>query len=641
MDGSAWGQQLTAEPKVDGAEIGARCERSQSSAGKSALTWLQHVYVRLRMRLDVPTMDKGAHQLLGGRSLIVGAVLLPAILYGVVAWQDRISVLNQAEQLVWSTVRIFEEEARGVLQTHKLTANMINDHIRGLGWQEIAASESLHEYLADIVHNYPQIQSLWLVDPSGLVRNSSAVFPAPPVNVADRDYFIDLRENDTELFVGQLVHGRFFKADIFNVAIRRSRASGSFDGVVVVSALPSYLTNFWNDANGEPGAAAALVRSDGAIVAREPVADADAPPLPATSPLMQAIAGSDTGFIRGVSTIFGVERLYAFQKVSGFPVYADYGISVTGAIRTWHKHLLLYGAFFGIGTLALALLAFVAARHAAQEAIALLAWRETAERLRNEAERRQVVEGQLRQAQKMETLGQIAGEVAHDFGNVLTVISGSLEMLQDRPGDVKLLALAKEATDRGANAVRSMLSFARQQPLRSEVFDLNATLGGMESLLRQAMGAGIRLDIVLAPAPCWTEADQNQTELAILNLALNARDAMPQGGTLTVTTMVVRLAGKPDGLTGDFVALAVKDTGAGMPPEVQARVFEPFFTTKEPGKGTGLGLSMVYGFAKQSYGTVTIDSTVGRGTSVVLYLPRRASNRGEAMMRQTDGAASA
>jgi signal transduction histidine kinase len=201
--------------------------------------------------------------------------------------------------------------------------------------------------------------------------------------------------------------------------------------------------------------------------------------------------------------------------------------------------------------------------------------------------------------------------------------------------------LAQEATDRGANAVRSMLSFSRQQPLRSEVFDLNATLGGMESLLRQAIGAGIRLDIVLAPAPCWTEADQNQTELAILNLALNARDAMPQGGTLTVTTTVVRLAGEPDGLTGDFVALAVKDTGAGMHPEVQARVFEPFFTTKEPGKGTGLGLSMVYGFAKQSHGAVTIDSTVGRGTSVVLYLPRHASNQGEAMVRQTEGAASA
>ena len=182
-------------------------------------------------------------------------------------------------------------------------------------------------------------------------------------------------------------------------------------------------------------------------------------------------------------------------------------------------------------------------------------------------------------------------------------------MLQNHPGDVKMLTLAQEAAARGTSAVHSMLSFVRRQPLRSQVFDLNATLGGMESLLRQATGALVRLDMVLAPAPCWTEADQNQTELAILNLALNARDAMPEGGTLTVTTKTVRLAGEPDDLAGDFITLAVTDTGTGMPPEVKARVFQPFFTTKGPGKGTGLGLSMVYGFANQSHGAVTIDRT--------------------------------
>jgi two-component system, NtrC family, sensor kinase len=579
-------------------------------------------------------MRGAARHLLSGRGLIVGALLLPTLLYGVVALQDRKLVFNRSELLVSSTVRIFEEHARGVLQTHKLIASMVNDHIRGLDWQGIAASEALHEYLADIVYNYPQIQSLWLIDRSGLIRNSSAVFPAPSVSVNDRDYFIALREHDTGLFLGRLVHGRVFTEDIFNVAIRRSSPSDSFDGVVVVSALPSYFTNFWDEVADQPGAAAALVRQDGSNIAREPAANADTLPLPATSQLMQAIAGSDTGFIRGVSAIFGGERLYAFQKVSGFPVYADYGISVKGALRTWHQHLLLYGAFFGIGTLALALLALVAARRAEREAAALHAWRETAERLRKEAEHRKIIEGELRQAQKMEALGQVAGEVAHDFGNILTVISGRLEMLRNHPGDVKMLTLAQEAAERGTNAVHSMLSFVRRQPLRSQVFDLNATLRGMESLLRQATGAEIRLDMVLAPAQCWTEADQNQTELAILNLALNARDAMPQGGRLTVTTKTVRLAGEPDDLAGDFIALAVRDTGTGMPPEVQARVFEPFFTTKGPGKGTGLGLSMVYGFAAQSHGAVAIDSTVGQGTSVVLYLPRRAPKADNAMTMQ-------
>ena len=293
--------------------------------------------------------------------------------------------------------------------------------------------------------------------------------------------------------------------------------------------------------------------------------------------------------------------------------------------------MLVYGGFFAIGTAALMSLAVVAAHRLQQ-------WRKTAFELRGEIEHREHIETQLRQAQKMKILGQITGEVAHDFGNILTVISGSLEMLHYRPGDRKLLTKAQDATELAAKAIHSMLSFARQQPLRAEVFDLSAVMHGMDSLLRQATGSRIQLDIVSAPSPCWTEADRNQTTLAILNIAVNARDAMPQGGTLTVTTKAVLLAGEPDGLTGDFVALIVRDTGMGMPPEVQARVFEPFYTTKEPGKGTGLGLSMVYGFAKQSHGGVTIASTIGRGKSVVLYLPSCSSNGTEATIARTERA---
>jgi two-component system NtrC family sensor kinase len=516
---------------------------------------------------------------------------------------------------------------------------MVNDHIRGLGWQEIATSRALHEYLADVIHNDPQIQSLWLIDSSGLVRNSSAVFPAPSVRVTDSDYFIVLREHDSALFVGQLAHGRVSKEDIFNVAVRRSSASGSFDGVVVVSASPSYFTNFWYKAGRQPGDAAALVRGDGAIIARQPVAvDADTPPLPATSPLMQAMAGTPSGFIRGVSTISGDERFYGFQKLSGFPVYAGYGISVKDVLRTWHEHLLFYFAFFGVATLALVSMALVATRRARRETAALHAWRETAQRLHEEAEHRAAVQGQLLQAQKMEALGQITSGIAHDLGNVLQTIIFGLEWLKEHatPRDETYLAAAMAAASRGSKALESMLSFARLRPHRPEVFDLNATLRSMDSLLHQTLGSGTALHIVPAVEPCWIMTDRNETELAVLNLAVNARDAMPDGGSLTVTTAAVRLAGEPDGLAGDFVALTVKDTGTGMPPEVQAKVFEPFFTTKEPGKGTGLGLSMVHGFTKQSHGTVIIDTTAGQGTSVVLYLPRCASSGDDVMIKQTE-----
>jgi two-component system NtrC family sensor kinase len=613
-----------------------RCGEVWCFCGRAAKTWLRTIQdslalrrpwqrsLRHGLRLDLPAKEQTTRILF--RCLVLGVVLLPAMLFAVVAWQDRKSVLNAAERDVLGTVEIFKENARNVFGTHRLVTTLLNDHIRGLSWQEIADSQALHAYLAAVVHDNPQIKSLWLIDPAGIVRNSSAVFPAPSVSVADRDYFIALRERDAGTFIGQAVRARVSAEDIFNVAQRRLSDSGSFDGVVVVSALPSYFTGFWGVIADQPGIAAVLIRNDGAILAREPAANADTPALAVTSPLMQAIANSDSGVYRGVSSVDDQERLFGFRRISGFPVYVAYGISVNEPLRVWHNHLLYYGAFFGIGALVLVLLALVALRRAEREAAALHGWRETALQLHEEAEHREVIEGQLRQAQKMEALGQIAGEVAHDFGNVLAVISGSLEMLRDRPSNVRILTLAQKAADDGASAVRSLLSFSRRQPLRSEVFDLSAALCSMVGLLRSALGPGITMNIVPAITPCWTKTDRNQTELAILNLAVNARDAMPEGGALTVTTEPVRLAGKPDGLAGDFIAVRVKDTGKGIPPEVQARVFEPFFTTKEPGKGTGLGLSMVYGFARQSHGAVTIESKIDQGTSVVIYLPVSAPN---------------
>jgi signal transduction histidine kinase len=265
----------------------------------------------------------------------------------------------------------------------------------------------------------------------------------------------------------------------------------------------------------------------------------------------------------------------------------------------------------------------VAARGAAREAAALLHWRGAARKLAEEAEQRGMIEAQLHQAQKMEAFGQFAGGMAHDFNNILHVITGSLDILQNRakPADRPLLTRALDSANRGKKTIESMLTFARQQPLRSEAFDLNIVVREMESLLRPALESRVRLDIVTLTTPCRVQADRNQTELAILNLALNARDAMPDGGTLRVIVSTAHLSGQLAGLVGNFGTVAVQDTGTGMSPEVQARVFEPFFTTKGPSKGTGLGLSMVYGFVEQTRGGVTIDSTMGRGTTLVLYLP--------------------
>jgi signal transduction histidine kinase len=231
---------------------------------------------------------------------------------------------------------------------------------------------------------------------------------------------------------------------------------------------------------------------------------------------------------------------------------------------------------------------------------------------------------------RLEALGQLTGAVAHDFNNLLTIIVGNLEHLRDGSRDAFVQRGAKAALDaamRGEKLVRSLLAFARQGPLSHRVFDLNATIRDLVPLLRQSLGANIELIPALASNALPVETDMSQTEMAVLNLVVNARDAMPDGGRLRIDTANVRLTGE-HGLHGIFVALTVTDTGYGMTPEVLSRAFEPFFTTKADGHGTGLGLSMVYGFARQSLGSAAIRSEPGRGAAVSIYLPRSSARLG-------------
>jgi signal transduction histidine kinase len=250
-------------------------------------------------------------------------------------------------------------------------------------------------------------------------------------------------------------------------------------------------------------------------------------------------------------------------------------------------------------------------------------------RLQHEMEQRRAVEEQLRQAHKMEAIGQLTGGIAHDFNNLLTAVVGHLELAQSRasndPRTAALLQAALRAAGRGAALTRHLLAFARRQHLDPRPVDISAAIDGAEKILRQTIGPEIRLVIGSEHGiyPAW--ADPNQLELAILNLALNARDAMPGGGTLRIGAEnrgKERAVAPADLPPGDYVVVSVSDTGTGMDPEVRARAFEPFFTTKQPGRGSGLGLSIVHGFAAQSGGSVQIISAPGEGTTVGLWLPR-------------------
>ena len=257
------------------------------------------------------------------------------------------------------------------------------------------------------------------------------------------------------------------------------------------------------------------------------------------------------------------------------------------------------------------------------------------ERVAEEIGRRSEAEEALRQAQKMEAVGQLTGGIAHDFNNLLTVVTGNIGMAERAldtagvadPRARRALDNALKGAERAASLTQRLLAFSRRQPLAPKPVDVDKLVLGMSDLLQRSLGELVRLEIVTAPGLWRVEADPNQLENAILNLALNARDAMPSGGELTIETGNARLdegyaAVQAEVPPGQYAMIAVTDTGTGMAREVVERAFEPFYTTKEVGKGTGLGLSMIYGFVKQSGGHVKIYSEPGRGTTVKIYLPR-------------------
>lgn len=272
------------------------------------------------------------------------------------------------------------------------------------------------------------------------------------------------------------------------------------------------------------------------------------------------------------------------------------------------------------------------ARRAAEQANAELRElsRTLEARVAEAVEERMKAEATLRQAQKMEALGQLTSGVAHDFNNMLAVMVSALNLIERRLGKdsgvEKYLAAAKASAATAGAMIHRMLAFARQQDLAPQALDPNRMVAEMSELLRRALGETVRLETVLAEGLWNIHADKNLLENAILNLAVNARDAMPEGGRLTIETANCQLAeayAAEHGIApGPYAMIAVTDTGTGMTPEVIAKAFDPFFTTKGPGKGTGLGLSQVFGFVKQSGGHIRIYSEPGQGTSIKIYLPR-------------------
>jgi two-component system NtrC family sensor kinase len=356
---------------------------------------------------------------------------------------------------------------------------------------------------------------------------------------------------------------------------------------------------------------------DGAVLSRFPAAARDIR-LERDGPVGKLIAANPAGgLITVTSPADGIERRVAYQRLAEYPVYVSAGLD-TSAIRarwlsTMSQHL-VFGAPATALLFGLLALALRRTRH-----------------LHFEAAKRQEAEEALKHGQRLEALGQLTGGVAHDFNNLLTVISASVDLLRrpdlPEPRRQHYIDAISNTVTRAAKLTGQLLAFARRQTLKPEVFDVGRSVQMLSEMIGTLVGSRIEIVTLGADEPCFINADAGQFETAIINMAVNGRDAMDGHGRLTIAVGIsAGLPGAPPSSQNayGYVAVSVADTGIGIPADQFGRIFEPFFTTKQVGHGTGLGLSQVFGFAKQSGGEVIVASEVGKGTIFTLYLPRVA-----------------
>ncbi|MQT14218.1 hybrid sensor histidine kinase/response regulator [Segnochrobactrum spirostomi] len=567
-----------------------------------------------------------------GLALVVIVPLVTAI---IIVQLRREEVRGASRELTTLDLLLTEETTRA-FQSVDLVLDAIAENAIGTGahapddYVARSGTREMHEFLKAKLTGIPQLDAITMIAADGHLINFSRYFPIPSVNVSDRDYFKYLKEHDTTApFMSEPVRNRGTGTWTIYLARRVSAPDGTFLGLVLGAIELDYFDRLYRSLGLIDGTAIALWRTDGVLLAHFP-------PLPEGtgtrySMRMSASVTPDKDvqvFRTHENSPFGA-RLVATRVASDLPIAVNISQTMETVLADWRRQSWVIGVSGGACLVAALFLLWAFARRIrAYDAVAAaMAERHQAIVAREEMERR------LLESQKLEAIGQLTGGVAHDFNNLLAVILGNLEMLRRHVGGdskgIHYLDNAMRGVERGAALTQRMLAFARRQELRPGAVDLVALVQGMQDLLRRSIGPSISIELrfpsILPPA----NVDANQLELALVNLSVNARDAMPNGGTLFVSaTRRVVPPGRDDGLAaGEYVCLAVRDTGTGMDEETLRRAAEPFFTTKGIGKGTGLGLSMVHGLAAQSGGRLVLKSTPGEGTTAEIWLPVAAAEQ--------------
>ncbi|MGY3618238.1 ATP-binding protein [Bradyrhizobium sp. USDA 10063] len=577
--------------------------------------------------------------------VLVAAATLPAI---------AIQAYNEIDLRRTRQVEV-QNEALGLA---KLAAAEQQQIVQGIHQALIALSEhpaikvkdadGCNAYLSRVKERYPAFVSFDVVDINGS-RICDTSSDHKPTTAAGRAYFANVLKTG-EFTVGEFAIGRVTGGKVVHFALPFYGDDGRMGGVVIAALSLDWLADYIANKGVPEGAALAIADRNGICLARYPDNGlCVGKKLHIVDPML------NNGTVADMVNIDGVRRIVGFAAVDE-DLLVGYGLGMNQTFAKIERRTRRDVLFIFMSTMLVLILTAWGAQRFIQRPFAQLVdaanrWRlgdfgqrvdipgnseiarvarafnAMADALKHREHELSEAREQFHQSQKMESVGQLTGGVAHDFNNLLTVVSASLELIEtgDDIGKAKrFAAAARRAVDRGARLTAQLLAFSRRQILNPRPVNANQLVSEFQGLIRKAVGEACRVKVWSSEGLWLCHVDPARLETALLNLALNARDAMPNGGVLDIEmrNVVVNEGAVPGCSPGSYVRISVRDTGSGMPPEVRNRVFEPFFTTKEVGKGTGLGLSMVYGFVRQSGGHITIESALGKGTTVALYLPK-------------------
>ncbi|GGF15605.1 hypothetical protein GCM10011611_21760 [Aliidongia dinghuensis] len=569
------------------------------------------------------------------RRLVVGGVLSAALVLAVTVFvilETRAKEIADAKrELMTLNLSLAEQTARAI-QGVDLVLDSVIDQVKADGietaddFQRLYAGAETHRLLRSRVADVPQLDAVAMIASDGHLINFSRYYPIPTINVADRDYFSALGNMPTtRAYISEPVENRGTGTWTLYVARRVNGPSGEFVGLVLGAVDLRYFENLYHGLELGPGSGISLWRRDGTLLARYPSIEGVGRVFQIKS-FTETLLHADAGVYETPLSIDGYRRIVATRALKDYPLVVNVTRTLDQVLADWRHTSSINATAGGLCIAAIGLVVWALVHQFGTYERLTRALGEKAEAI----EARERAESQLYQSQKLDAIGQLTTGIAHDFNNLLTAIMGNLEFLSLDGQSARArrgLAAIQTAVDRAATLTGQLLAFSRKQHLSPEVVDLNRLIGNMTEMLRSTLGGTIGVELALRPSLWPALVDPVQLELVLLNLAINARDAMPTGGTLTISTDNIAIDSRsdlsPSDLSlGDYVLIAVADTGTGMTEDVLARAFDPFFTTKPPGKGTGLGLSQVYGMVQQSGGVVRIETVLERGTTVRIHLPR-------------------